>query len=102
MNIDIPFQSDFEDKMLAGIKICTSRYKRYGKVSDTFKAFGATFEIVDVQRHPLYVVANLLHLPEGFDTVHDFWKCWWRLHPRRKRDYEQLVWTHWFAKREES
>ena len=96
MQVTIPFQEDFKDRMLEGKKNATTRTKRYGEVGDTFSAFDATFEIIQVWRIPLGLVANALSKAEGFQSPEDFIQCWKRLHPRKGYMQEQKVYTHIF------
>lgn len=94
--IEIPFQSDFENVMLAGKKSATSRTKCYGYPGDWFEAFGRTFILTDVCRLPLDVIAYDHYLEEGFDRPEDFIKCWEKLHPRKGYKPEQKVYFHTF------
>ena len=97
MKVTIPFKSEFKQLMLSGQKTCTSRYKRYGYAGETFEAFGATFEISGVNRYRLSDVAELMYLAEGFSSPDQFLRMWWKLHPRRDRDMDAFVYTHWFS-----
>ena len=96
MNIKLPFKEDFKERMLSGRKTCTSRNKIYGKAGDTFEAFGATFEITDVERHSLRTVAWRFYYDEGFSSPEEFTVCWKKIHPRKGFIASQLVWVHWF------
>jgi hypothetical protein len=98
MQVNLPFRYQFRDKMLRGLTTLASRTRRYGKAGDTFIAFGATFTILDVQERTLKEVAYMLYVAEGFDSPREFILCWNELHPRRRYDPEQKVYTHAFKK----
>lgn len=98
MKVAIPFQDDFRGRMLQGLKVVTSRTRRYGKQGDTFDAFGATFTFRYVMRCPLELVALLLYRAEGFTSSEDFIQCWQRLHPRKGYQADQIVYVHYFTK----
>lgn len=102
MKVKIPFKEQFRQAMLSGRKTMTSRTKRYGEVEDTFDAFGATFQITDVMRCSLMLVANEYYLDEGCDSSEDFVKIWEKIHPRRGFDPNQGVYVHTFEKMEAS
>ena len=94
----IPFQSQWQDKMLEGIKVCTTRTKAYGRWGDTFKAFGEVFVIIKVDRKILEDVAdNFFHL-EGCESPEKFIEVWEGLHPIKKWVPKQIVWLHHFSK----
>ena len=56
MKVEIPFEAHWQNKMLNGIKTCTSRTKRYGKEGDIFEVFDATFEIARVEKETLQII----------------------------------------------
>jgi len=97
MQIEIPFQDDFKDRMLQGRKEITSRSKRYGHEGDIFEAFGARFLLRWVRRIPLRFVAQYFYKGEGFSYPGEFIKCWKRLHPRKGYSPGQLVYAHFFT-----
>jgi len=98
MEIRLPFKADFKDSMLSEEKTFTSRTKRYGEIGNTFKAFGATFTIIQQFQRKLQDVADNYHKQEGFESPEEFQKVWIELHPRKGWDPEQIVWVHEFKK----
>ena len=94
--IDIPFLAMWEDAMVAGVKTCTTRSKRYGKPGDRFVAFGRTFELVDVQKKCLGDVADGLWQQEGCHSPQEFRAVWSKIHPRRQYQYWDMRWVHFF------
>lgn len=98
MKVKIPFLKEFKVPMLSGKKTATSRTKRYGQRGDTFKAFGAMFQIKDVSKMSLGMIANEYYLDEGFISDNEFVQCWRKLHPRKGYVPDQMVWVHIFEK----
>ena len=96
--VNIPFQNQFKTPMLSETKTCTSRTKQFGKVGDTFLAFGNSFVITKVEKLSLMVVSNDLFKTEGFETPGDFQSCWGSIHPMKGYVPYQIVWVHFFAK----
>jgi len=97
MKVRIPFWKRFKEPMLSGEKTWTSRTKRYGKVDDTFDAFGETFKILKVECQPLIYVA--CHWKEeGCESFEDFVDLWRQIHPRKGYVPSWLVWLHVFKK----
>jgi uncharacterized protein YqfB (UPF0267 family) len=96
--VRIPFLPKFREPMLADIKTVTSRTKTYGRTGDTFPAFGATFEILDVLTVLLGEVAEEWYKEEGFKTPEEFIQCWWEIHPKKGYDPEQPVRLHIFKR----
>lgn len=89
---------EFEDAMKSRIKRCTSRNKRYGEPGDTFKKWGAEFELTDVKHFTLHLVADMYYESEGFDRPSEFIKCWEKLHPKKGYEPNKQVWVHFFRK----
>ena len=98
MQIRIPFTSQFKQAMLDGVKICTSRSKRFGEPGDTFTAFGAEFEIISVNKETLDYVAAYLWKEEGCENSWHFIRVWEEIHPIKGFDPEWKVWVHKFVK----
>lgn len=96
--IIIPFQPEWQDKMLNGIKTCTSRTKKYGNPGDWFEQFDSTFKLLSVSKFTLEHIANTLYLKEGCDSPDEFIKVWIELHPRKGWVPEQIVFTHFFRR----
>ena len=95
--VDIPFHEMNRVPMLDGSKHQTARTKRYARVGDRFKAFGAIFEVLTVELYSLWVV-RADWKAEGFKSPEGFEEGWKRLHPRKGFDPEQVVWVHKFKK----
>ncbi len=96
--VKIPFQEDFRERMLEGLKTCTSRTKKYGNPGDFFQIFGTTFQIIDVKQHYLGFVAKFLYVDEGFQRSSDFEQIWQKLHPIKGWQPAQIVFTHYFKR----
>ena len=97
MEVHIPFKSRFHEVMLDGTKTWTSRTRKYGHKGDTFDAFGATFEIVKVERRTLKDVGYHFK-EEGFSCWKDFYDCWVQIHRRKGWQLEQRVYVHVFKR----
>jgi len=95
MKVKIPFKPRFKEPMLNGTKTWTSRTKCYGKVGDTFEAFGYEFEIRKVTRRHLEWVADHWK-EEGFTSKLEFIQFWIKLHARKGFLPIQLVYVHIF------
>jgi len=96
--INIPFMAMWKEKMIDGVKTCTSRTKRYGSVGDKFEAFGHTFELTKVERVHLENVCAVLYAREGCRNPQEFYDVWVRLHPRKGFVPGQVVWMHHFMR----
>lgn len=94
--IEIPFLDEWEQSMLLGRKIMTSRNKKYGDEGDVFEAFGSQFELLEVKRRKLREVAFIHYDAEGCADPEHFIEIWNKLHPRKGYQPEQLVWSHLF------
>ena len=93
----VAFLPDWRDLMLSGRKTMTTRTARHAEAGDTFRAFGATFEIVRVTRTSLGVVAEQHYREEGCASPSEFERVWVRLHPRAGFDPAKAVYLHEFA-----
>lgn len=82
--------------MCDGIKIATSRTKRYGYAGDTFIAFGRCFVLISIDKKPLSEIANHHFEEEGFNTPQEFIDFWNKLHPKKKFQVGQYVYFHKF------
>ena len=98
MEVTIPFLGVFEDAMLKGYKIQTARTKRYGRLGDTFTAFGQKFVITRVFQYFLSTVAKYNYRIEGLDSPEQFQEIWKRLHPRKGYRPDDKVWVHVFKR----
>jgi len=85
--------------MLSGLKVCTSRSRRFGRPGDTFEAFGADFELRAIGRLSLRHVRDRLYLQEGCESLEEFQRAWSELHPRKGFVPERLVYVHWFVRK---
>jgi len=95
--VRIPFKARFREPMLSGTKIYTSRTKVMGNAGDTFKAFGATFLIIDLSTIGLDQVADLWK-PEGCKSREDFIQVWNEIHSVRGYRPTDSVYLHEFRK----
>ena len=96
--ITIPFMSEFEGRMLAGVKTATTRNKKYGNGGDLFSAFGHSFQLTKVNKVYLQDVCSTYYIQEGFKSQPEFIDCWKKLHPRKGYVPEQEVWLHEFKR----
>jgi len=95
----LPFRPDFQNALLHGIKTCTSRtVKMIGEPYDTFEAFGATFEIVQVYKMRLWEVADKLWDKEGCRSQEHFVEIWKSIHPVAGFQPTQKVRVYFFEK----
>ena len=83
--------------MLKGVKVWTSRTKKYGEAGDRFEAFGEVYEIVVVVKKPLAFVAKNWS-EEGCSSRDDFVEVWQEIHPRKGFVPDWEVWVHIFKK----
>ena len=97
-DIVIPFSPAMVEAALTGLKLCTSRNKVYGYMGDCFFIGNTRFQIIGVQKMPLYIVVNYLYIPEGFGTPEEFKETWLRLHPRKGLDPNHEVYVHFFRR----
>ena len=96
--ITIPFLPEFEERILSGQKIATTRTKKYGNAGDLFAAFGHSFQLTKVNRIYLGVVRSEFYKQEGFVNQSEFVECWNQLHPRKKYHSSNIVWLHQFKR----
>jgi len=96
--VELKFLPSFEKVMLSGQKIMTSRFKKCGEPGDEFVAFGFIWEIIDVRKTFLGIIADNYYIPVGFCSPSEFWKTWKRIYPER-RDRDNVVWLHRFKKK---
>lgn len=95
MQIHIPFKERFREPMLNGVKILTSRTKRYGQVGDWFNAFGQTFVLTSVEKRGLYWIVDHWQY-EGCSSEKDFLEVWQSIHPVKALDMNEQFWVHQF------
>lgn len=98
MKVRLPCLPRWREKMLSGVKVCTSRREQCGDVGDTFVVFGVTFEITDVVPETLLVVSRDLYIAEGCESPEEFVEVWAQLHPYKGFVPKQTVYVHWFRK----
>lgn len=94
--IDLPFMDRWREAMLGGMKICTCRREPHGKSGDRFQAFGATFELTDVQACRLGDVANHHYADEGVRSPQEYIEVWTKLHRKTGFRPKQRVYLHYF------
>lgn len=97
MKVVIPFWNRFREPMQTGVKVWTSRTKKYGEAGDRFEAFGEVYEIVVVVKKPLDFVAKNWS-EEGCSSRDDFIEVWREIHPRKGFVPDWEVWVHIFKK----
>ncbi len=82
----IPFMGDFFPLLDDGTKTWTTRTKAYGKVGDRFEVPGhpgPVFELVEVKKVRLCIVAITHWKEEGCKSAMHFIKVWNGIHPRK-------------------
>ncbi len=94
--IFIPFSPRMVDAIEEGTKSCTSRYRLYGQVGDTFRPRRKVYTITAITRPVLSYVRDSLWQQEGFASPLDFEGFWIKLHPRRGFRPNDRVYTHFF------
>lgn len=95
--VKIPFLPRFQEPMLNGTKIMTSRTRKYGQVGDVFKAFGAMFKITEVFRLELGDIASFWK-DEGCKSLDDFVETWKKIHPNKPYRLNDRYYVHRFKK----
>lgn len=96
--VSIPFKAYWKQHLLSGSKTCTTRTARYGKVGDTFRAFGAEFVITDLKYTTLQDVRDNYYTKEGCSTPFVFETAWCSIHPAARFKPELKVWLHFFER----
>jgi len=96
--ITIPFLPEFEERMLSGQKIATTRTKKYGNGGDLFSAFGHSFQLTKVDKVYLGDVCSVFYKQEGFNSQSEFIECWNRLYLRKKYYFSDIVYLHQFKR----
>jgi len=85
-NIMIPFMGDFFPKLDDGSKTYTTRSRAYGQVGDIFEVPGhpgPEFELLEIKKMRLCIVAISHWKEEGCTSALNFIKIWNNLHPRK-------------------
>lgn len=101
MEIQIPFLPVWKTLMLNGVKTHTCRSKRYGAPGDRFRKFGATFELVFVEKASLQLVRDCYWQQEGCRSPEHFMQVWEEIHPGRGFVSSDKRWLHEFRKVED-
>jgi hypothetical protein len=96
--ITLPFRSQFQAAMLAGVKTYTCRSKPYGRPGDRFRRFGAVFELIRVWETTLEDVATNYYRQEGCASPLEFVGIWNEIHPRRRFIPSDRKWLHEFVR----
>lgn len=87
--IRIKFHPDMIRAMFDCGKDRTSRFKKLGKVGDTFTLTHPEtleqrkWQIAEINQHTLGEVAMHMYKKEGFVSEEDFMKFWNKIHPER-------------------
>jgi hypothetical protein len=97
MKVYIPFLPQFEKPMLNGTKTMTSRSKRYGEPNDIFEKFGATFQILSVEKMSLGDIQKFWK-EEGLNSPEHFMLIWKQIHPYRVFNPTDKFFVHRFKK----
>jgi hypothetical protein len=84
---------NFHPEMIRAMFDCgkdrTSRFKKLGKIGDTFTLIHPDtleqrkWQISEINKHTLGEVAIHMHKKEGFVSEEDFMKFWRKVHPER-------------------
>jgi hypothetical protein len=96
MEIHIPFQPFWEQKLNDGIKTCTSRNRRMGWPEDIFTYRGIRFEITEVFEILLNEVSIIYYKEEGCNTKEEFISIWRSIYHRWEPG--RVVFLHRFKK----
>jgi len=102
--INIPFNKIFNNALIMGIKICTTKNKKYGEIGDYFRLRGTDiyFKIINISRIKLEDIINNLYIEEGFNSKEDFKKFWLTIHNKLQLDKKYYLYTFikkWLRKR---
>lgn len=84
--------------MLSGRKTATCRSRKYGAPGERFTIFGATFELVIVQKVSLETVRDHYWYQEGCDSRAGFEEVWEGIHPKRGFIATDVRWLHEFKR----
>ena len=93
---EIPFLPEFKELLRIGKKTATSRSKKYGAPFEHFTAFDMEFDILSVQRVPLWIVAEKFYKEEGLNNPDEFVNIWLRIHD--SYDPRRIVYLHTFER----
>lgn len=92
-DISLRFLPRYEDWILSGRKVCTTRMKAKGRPGDTFTVQGRRFELVAVI--PIRpIMAHSLYRAEGYDGANLFVEDLRIIYPTIRAD--DILWTHFF------
>lgn len=94
--VQIPFTSWSLERLAKGIKIATSRNKKYGDVGDYFKADNRTYILTAITGKTLKEVAEQYYKAEGAESPDEFIKIWNSIHRKNGFVPEQVVLYHEF------
>ena len=98
MEIDIPLNTWSKKKLKTG-KCATSRNTKYGSSGDTFTVDGVEYELTNVRRLELEMVANRFYIEEGMTSPDEFKKVWQGIYPLSGWTPKKMVWIHFFRKK---
>lgn len=94
--IEAKFLPAWKDKMLAGEKIATCRYRMLGQVGDRFSQYGANFEFTKIEQIQLSEVRDRFYKEEGCLSLEEFVEVWKKIY--RRWDPLKLVYLHHFRR----
>ena len=94
--ITIPFNAWSVERINAGVKNATARYKKYGRVGDTFLVAGQLYRILEIKHVKLETLINDLYETEGATSPAELSKVWTEIHPAIGVREQDDVWYHKF------
>jgi len=100
MEIEIPFNDWSKQRLKAGVKLATTRSKKYGVIGDTFKVEHRgnvyNFELMAVHKTQLYIVTRDFYYLEGASSEHEFVNVWKDIHKKAGYQPYKEVYIHFF------
>lgn len=95
MRVNIPFNNWSKAKLREGHKVCTTRRTQKGKPGQFFMVGHMKFQILYVQKFPLWFIRDFLYALEGADSPEEFERVWKNIYGSFKRNQE--YYTHFFT-----
>ena len=97
-DVDLPFQPYFRNAMRSGQKQVTSRTRRLAEPGQTFPAFDYHYQVIAVERRPLWFVKRALWWYEGCESPRAFETTWCQIHEKAGWTPDKPVWVHHFGR----
>ena len=98
--VKIPFNAWSKERLEKGLKLATTRKKRYGKIGDTFSVdIGKgtyIFQLIAIFPLTLYYVAKDLYNIEGAESPLEFRKVWEEIHSKLGWTPNKVAFVHLF------